>query len=332
MGPHTAAAVASIAFDEPIAAVDGNVIRVAARLACVRDGGDATKPFGRRAVRVVAAVLDRDDRGIITGDDGIGRDGVRAQKSRLRGVSRARSLRRARAAPRHRVRRRAVRRRDVAREGEEGGAARRSRRRRRRRGDATRRRRLRVSPRAATRGGTPRRFVGVSVRRHAPRGRGRGRESGGGARRSSTRFACPDCDARPRRGRRAPVRGGGDARLLARQTEHRRVARARGGGGAGGGGRRARGVGGGERRGGGREWRWVSADDVAGAGLSSGPVKVHALVTGKKGTKEERRRERRRRSRRAPSGRCSPRRREGRRRRSREASRARRGTRRLDTP
>ena len=37
--------------------------------------------------------------------------------------------------------------------------------------------------------------------------------------------------------------------------------------------------------GGGWEWRWVSADDVAGAGLSSGPVKVHALVTGKKGTK-----------------------------------------------
>ena len=55
----------------------------------------------------------------------------------------------------------------------------------------------------------------------------------------------------PRRGRRAPVRGGGDARLLARQTEHRRVARARGGGGAGGGGGDARGVRGGERRGGG---------------------------------------------------------------------------------
>ena len=29
----------------------------------------------------------------------------------------------------------------------------------------------------------------------------------------------------------------------------------------------------------------MSAEDVAGAGLSSGPVKVHALVTGKKGTK-----------------------------------------------
>ena len=50
VGPYTAAAVASIAFDEPIAAVDGNVIRVAARLACVRDGGDATKP-GSSAAR-----------------------------------------------------------------------------------------------------------------------------------------------------------------------------------------------------------------------------------------------------------------------------------------
>ena len=69
VGPYTAAAVASIAFDEPIAAVDGNVIRVAARLACVRDGGDATKPgsSAARATRQNAdALLDRERPGIIT--------------------------------------------------------------------------------------------------------------------------------------------------------------------------------------------------------------------------------------------------------------------------
>ena len=65
VGPYTAAAVASIAFDEPIAAVDGNVIRVAARLACVRDGGDATKPGSSaaratsRRRRVVGSARDR---------------------------------------------------------------------------------------------------------------------------------------------------------------------------------------------------------------------------------------------------------------------------------
>ena len=69
VGPYTAAAVASIAFDEPIAAVDGNVIRVAARLACVRDGGDATKPGSsaraRRESSPTRCWIAR-DRGIIT--------------------------------------------------------------------------------------------------------------------------------------------------------------------------------------------------------------------------------------------------------------------------
>ena len=192
---------------------------------------------------------------------------MRPQKSRLRGVSREGALRRARAARRHRVRRRALRRRVVARKGEEGESARRVGGGVRRGGDATRRRCLRVSPRAPTGGRTPRRFVGVSVRRHAPRGRGRGRESGGGARVCRRASRARIATRAPRRGRRAPVRGGGDARLLARQTEHRRVARARGGGGAGGGGGDARGVCGGERRGG-RNRRCVG-DDAAGAGLSS---------------------------------------------------------------
>ena len=35
VGPYTAGAVASIAFNEPVAAVDGNVIRVMSRLRAV---------------------------------------------------------------------------------------------------------------------------------------------------------------------------------------------------------------------------------------------------------------------------------------------------------
>jgi A/G-specific adenine glycosylase len=41
VGPYTAAAVASIAFNDPAAAVDGNVIRVVSRLRAV--GGNPTK-------------------------------------------------------------------------------------------------------------------------------------------------------------------------------------------------------------------------------------------------------------------------------------------------
>lgn len=59
VGPYTAAAVASIAFGEPIAAVDGNVIRVTSRLACIRDGGDPTKPgtSAGKACKVAAESL-----------------------------------------------------------------------------------------------------------------------------------------------------------------------------------------------------------------------------------------------------------------------------------
>ena len=56
VGPYTAAAIASIAFDEPVAAVDGNVIRVCTRLAAVTGGGDAAKPSSdaAKAVRLCA--------------------------------------------------------------------------------------------------------------------------------------------------------------------------------------------------------------------------------------------------------------------------------------
>ena len=56
VGPYTAAAVASIAFGEPVAAVDGNVIRVCTRLAAVTGGGDAAKPSSdaAKAVRLCA--------------------------------------------------------------------------------------------------------------------------------------------------------------------------------------------------------------------------------------------------------------------------------------
>jgi A/G-specific adenine glycosylase len=49
IGPYTAAAVTSIAFDEPAAVVDGNVVRILARLTNerrpFRDGGEAVKYF-----------------------------------------------------------------------------------------------------------------------------------------------------------------------------------------------------------------------------------------------------------------------------------------------
>ncbi len=54
IGPYTAGAIASIAFGERAAALDGNVIRVTSRLMGIRE--DATAPSGRR--RLEAAVLD----------------------------------------------------------------------------------------------------------------------------------------------------------------------------------------------------------------------------------------------------------------------------------
>jgi A/G-specific adenine glycosylase len=57
VGPYTAAAIASIAFDEPVAVVDGNVVRVLARLdgerTRLRDAVSAAKAFGPRAAELV---------------------------------------------------------------------------------------------------------------------------------------------------------------------------------------------------------------------------------------------------------------------------------------
>ncbi len=57
VGPYTAAAIASIAFGEPVAVVDGNVVRVLARLdgvrASLRDASSAAKHFAARAAELV---------------------------------------------------------------------------------------------------------------------------------------------------------------------------------------------------------------------------------------------------------------------------------------
>lgn len=59
VGPYTAAAIASIAFREPVAVVDGNVIRVLARLtghrAVLKNGVAAMKIFSPLANRLIAA-------------------------------------------------------------------------------------------------------------------------------------------------------------------------------------------------------------------------------------------------------------------------------------
>ncbi len=58
VGEYTAGAVASIAFGVPVPAVDGNVLRVTARL--TGDGGDITKPQTRARVRqALQAVMPR---------------------------------------------------------------------------------------------------------------------------------------------------------------------------------------------------------------------------------------------------------------------------------
>jgi A/G-specific adenine glycosylase len=58
VGDYTAAAIASIAFDQPYAAVDGNVLRVLARL--YNDDGDIGSPVTRRRFQQLAQdTLDR---------------------------------------------------------------------------------------------------------------------------------------------------------------------------------------------------------------------------------------------------------------------------------
>ncbi|MFM2131493.1 MAG: A/G-specific adenine glycosylase [Opitutales bacterium] len=57
VGPYTAAAIASIAYGEPVAVVDGNVVRVLARLTgdrtVFRDAGEAARKFGPLADALV---------------------------------------------------------------------------------------------------------------------------------------------------------------------------------------------------------------------------------------------------------------------------------------
>jgi A/G-specific adenine glycosylase len=84
VGDYTAAAVGSIAFGLPRVAVDGNVLRVAARMgndAAARRGGGMARPAQPRRFQ--------------SGLDGIGRDCLPAARSALRRVPRAPSVRRA---------------------------------------------------------------------------------------------------------------------------------------------------------------------------------------------------------------------------------------------
>ncbi len=55
IGPYTAGAIASIAYDVPIPAVDGNVIRVMSRIYGVRT--DALEPAARKQIESLAAAL-----------------------------------------------------------------------------------------------------------------------------------------------------------------------------------------------------------------------------------------------------------------------------------
>ncbi len=55
IGPYTAGAIASIAFDQPVPAVDGNVIRVASRLKGIRE--NVGIPSVRRTLEAEAAAL-----------------------------------------------------------------------------------------------------------------------------------------------------------------------------------------------------------------------------------------------------------------------------------
>ena len=60
IGPYTAGAIASIAFDQPVPAVDGNVIRVVSRLTGIRE--NVGIPSVRRALEAQAAAIVPSDR------------------------------------------------------------------------------------------------------------------------------------------------------------------------------------------------------------------------------------------------------------------------------
>jgi len=58
IGPYTSAAIASINFNEPVAVVDGNVVRILARLTCdersFKNNGEAVKAFTELADKALA--------------------------------------------------------------------------------------------------------------------------------------------------------------------------------------------------------------------------------------------------------------------------------------
>ncbi len=90
IGRYTAAAIASIAFGEPVALVDGNVERVLQRLSGKRLTGEELWEAANRLLRYEAP------RRLQSSDDGIGRRGVHAACTGLFDVSRDRTLRHAR--------------------------------------------------------------------------------------------------------------------------------------------------------------------------------------------------------------------------------------------
>jgi len=62
VGPYTAAAIASIAFREPVPAIDGNVYRIFSRLLAVEESIDSQK--GKRIIHDIAVkLIDRNDPG-----------------------------------------------------------------------------------------------------------------------------------------------------------------------------------------------------------------------------------------------------------------------------
>lgn len=94
IGDYTAAAIASINFGEPVAAVDGNLLRVAARVSgCGEDIMDAKV---RRLFRQrLDAAIDANRPGRVqSGDDGPRRDGVPAERrAEVRDLPRANDVR-----------------------------------------------------------------------------------------------------------------------------------------------------------------------------------------------------------------------------------------------
>jgi len=72
VGPYTAAAIASIAFDEPVAVVDGNVERVLARLLCdQRPPGAARRRTIEEAARRLVTAMTFDDPAAVAPPEGL---------------------------------------------------------------------------------------------------------------------------------------------------------------------------------------------------------------------------------------------------------------------